>query len=106
MEQRESPKYKVGDRVRVVDSPYEECPFGWAFIMDDFCGRECVIIRTCWNWVFDAFEYHIRAADTGEESSCMWCDHCFIPLITEEDDFDISGTANAEDRENIMAMVI
>ncbi len=80
-----NPRFHVGDYVRVVDSPYNNCPFGWIGEMTRFCGEE-VQIRDAW-WVPDKRTY----AYTVEGSGCAWCVNCFneiadtIPEQTESD---------------------
>ena len=48
MKENPQPKFKKGDIVRVVDEPYEDCPFEWIGEMDDYCGQTAVITSVTW----------------------------------------------------------
>ena len=80
-----NPRFHIGDHVRVVDSPYNDCPFVWIDEMTLFCGKEVRIINAWWNSVNNAYAYII------EGPSCVWCANCFneiadtIPEQTESD---------------------
>lgn len=87
------PKYQVGDRVRVVDTPYFDCKFGWddddSISMTSFCGMEATIMS------IEHYKYHV--ADGYEididDGRYTWCDGCFtsaedIDLI--ESDMDVT----------------
>ena len=82
-ETESSPRFQVGDNVRVVDEPYENCPFHWVDEMTFFCGKEVQIRRVQWIYGTNSYAYEI------EGSSCDWCANCFdetantIPEQTE-----------------------
>ena len=67
-------KYKVGDTVRILDSPYMECPFTWIEEMTDFCGQEARIVNVSWIEHFGAYGYLIDIDECG----CTWCENCFV----------------------------
>lgn len=88
MTNRPEPEFHEGDAVRIVDDPFEGCPFDWADEMDDFCGEETVITGSMWFEHHGEYGYFI-AADNGDYT---WCRNCFaapVPDI-EESDEDIS----------------
>lgn len=78
-----SPRFQVGDNVRVVDKPYINCPFVWIGEMTLFCGKEVQIRYAWWSGGKNAYAYEI------DGSSCIWCANCFdetantIPEQTE-----------------------
>lgn len=80
-----NPRFHIGDYVRVVDSPYTNCPFSWIGEMTQFCGKEVRIIDAWWSFDKNTYTYQI------EGSSCYWCANCFneiadtIPEQTESD---------------------
>lgn len=69
-----SPRFQVGDNVRVVDEPYKNCPFYWIDEMTFFYGKEVQIRRVQWNYEINAYAYEI------EGSSCAWCANCFTEI--------------------------
>lgn len=79
----DSPRFQVGDNVRVVDEPYENCPFCWIDEMTLFCGKEVQIEHRTWIERDNIYAYWIKG------SSCSWCANCFdetantIPEQTE-----------------------
>lgn len=82
-EVRES-MYNVGDVVRVVDTPYNDCPFHWIDEMDEYCGKEAKIISACWIEGHKAYGYAIDIDEYG----CTWCENCFAV----ESDIEESGS--------------
>lgn len=80
-------KFKVGDIVRVVDTPYKDCPFVWVDEMSDFCGEEVKITDVFWIESLNAHGYLI-SEDCGDST---WCENCFVQESDiEESDEDIS----------------
>ena len=78
------PKFKVGDTVVVVDTPYEACPFDWTEDMDELCGEETTITRVDWYDSHKAYGYHI----SGDDGNFVWCENCFMkdePDLTASD---------------------
>ena len=84
-ETESNPRFHIGDHVRVVDSPYNNCPFVWVDEMTLFCGKEVRIIDAWWGFDTNTDTYQI------EGSPCYWCTNCFneiadtIPEQTESD---------------------
>lgn len=80
-------RFKKGDVVRVVDTPYEDCPFEWIDDMDEYCGTETTITDVFWIERRNMYGYYIAADDR----CCTWCENCFVmePDL-EESDSDIS----------------
>lgn len=68
------PRYQKGEIVRVVDEPYEDCPFEWIGAMDDCCGHEARIVDVSWIGRFGAYGYSIDI----DECDCIWCENCFV----------------------------
>ena len=69
-----APIFKIGDVVRVVDSPNDECPYGWNEKMSSYCGFETTIKKVepydhDGGWV-----YRLKI-DGGR---WMWCDNSII----------------------------
>ena len=69
----------VGDKVRVVDTPYRDCPFTWIDDMTNMCGKVVTIIHKEVDNSKGTPYYNIR------ESQWNWCGNCFVPLEPEED---------------------
>lgn len=67
-------KFHVGDYVRVVDEPYDDCPFTWIDEMDIFCGREVLITGVGWSNNYNTYYYEI------EDCDCEWCANCFYEI--------------------------
>lgn len=87
-EERPQRTFQKGDVVRVVDEPYEDCPFEWISEMDECCGKEARITDVIWLGHLKAYGYTIDIDEYG----FTWCENCFdspIPDI-EESDEDIS----------------
>jgi hypothetical protein len=74
VEREPQSKYKVGDTVRILDSPYMECPFTWVEEMTDFCGQEARIVDVSWIEHLGAYGYLIDI----DELCCTWCENCFV----------------------------
>lgn len=86
---RPSPVFNKGDAVRVVDTPYDECPFTWVSEMDKFCGMEVTIAESYWFESRKAYGYYIK-----EDKDCFtWCENCFEPQATEIEESEISTKA-------------
>ena len=80
-------KFKVGDIVRVVDTPYKDCPFVWVDEMTDCCGEEVTITDVFWIESLNAHGYSI-SEDCGVST---WCENCFVQEADiAESDSDIS----------------
>lgn len=86
MTQEPAPKFQVGDIVRVVDTPYEDCPFGWVDGMNRYCGKEVKIDGAIYVKARKMWAYTVRG------TRWSWCENCFEPPIPdiEESDEDIS----------------
>ena len=67
-------KYKVGDRVKIVDRPVE-CKFDWISDMDDYCGKEATIMDVEWSEWARAFYYRIDICIYN------WCENCFVDQV-------------------------
>ena len=80
--------FSEGDTVRIVDEPYEYCPFLWVEEMSDWCGEEVTIGSVEWDEARKAHRYYINE-DDGDFS---WCENCFVHEEIElpESDVDIS----------------
>lgn len=86
-EENPQPRFKKGDIVRVVDEPYEDCPFEWIGEMDDYCGQTAVITSVTWNEWAGAWGYAIDI----DEYCCTWCENCFTEdHDIEESDADVT----------------
>lgn len=72
------PKFNVGDIVRVVDEPYNDCPFLWVSEMTEYCGREVTIAFVDFN---GRDLYRIEE----DYECCAWCENCFVPVSIEPD---------------------
>lgn len=93
------PKYKVGDVVQIVPTPYKDCPFNWTDDMDEWCGKTVVITDCRYSGAYSAYLYRIEPAqceyDRGFNPFRMtwsWCENCFVPFGTDTmaEDFEIS----------------
>lgn len=72
-------EFFVGDEVRVVDEPYEDCPFTWVNDMTKMCGKIVTITNKEMASGKGTYLYNI------EGSGWNWCGNCFVPLEPEED---------------------
>lgn len=70
-------EFFVGDKVRVVDKPYTDCPFTWVSDMTTMCGKTATI--TSKNQSHGTYAYTISG------STWTWCGNCFVPLEPEEE---------------------
>lgn len=77
-------EWNIGDKVTVVDKPYEDCPFGWVDTMDEFCSREAVIIDKQFYGAYGTYRYIIDIDDRFHS----WCGSCF--KVEEEAEFDVA----------------
>lgn len=81
------PKFQVGDVVRIVDTPYMECPFTWVDEMTEYCGKEATITDVFWT---ERHKTHGYTLDI-EDCYCTWCENCFVQEADiEESDSDMS----------------
>lgn len=72
-------EFFVGDEVRVVDTPYMDCPFSWIDDMTKMCGKVATITRKQMDTGKGTYFYNIRG------SQWNWCGNCFMPLEPEEE---------------------
>lgn len=87
MTQEPKPRFQVGDVVRIVDTPYNDCPFSWVEGMDDYCGWEVTIEDVFW---VERHKTHGYLLDC-DDGCCTWCENCFVrEADIEESDSDIS----------------
>lgn len=84
------PRFKEGELVTVVNTPYTDCPFYWMDDMGKYCGCETRIASVTWLSGAKAYRYNIEA----DGCRFAWCENCFETPGTnteiEESDFDIS----------------
>lgn len=76
------PAYQVGDVVRVVDTPYRECPFTWASYMDHYCGCEYTVRSVDYSWYRKTYKYTLEK-DGGHVINIAWCSGCLTPVVDE-----------------------
>lgn len=90
MTQKPEPRFKAGEFVTVVQTPYTDCPFFWIGNMDKYCGYETRIASVTWLSDSKRYKYNIEA----DGCRFAWCENCFETPGTnteiEESDFDIS----------------
>ena len=87
IQEPKQPKYQIGEAVRIVDTPYMDCPFTWVGCMNDFCGKEATIVDLYWNENRKTYGYMIDL----DNYSCTWCENCFvIDQDLEESDADLA----------------
>lgn len=77
------PAYQVGDVVRVVDTPYLECPFTWIPYMDKYCGCECTVRGVEYSWVKRTYKYHLEQDADDIIGGITWCSGCLTPVVEE-----------------------
>lgn len=77
-------EWNIGDKVTVVDEPYEDCPFSWIDTMDEFCSRDAVIVDKQFSDNFGTYYYIINIDDRFHS----WCGNCF--KVEEEAEFDVA----------------
>lgn len=84
-------KYHIGDTVRIVEEPYDSCPFDWISAMDEYCGMSAIITDARYVQWANTWAYTIDI----DESDCSWCEGCFVGLEgspeLEESDTDIES---------------
>lgn len=85
-EKRGHPTFKVGDIVKIVETPFRECPFHWVSPMDDYCGMETVITGMHYSDSFSTYCYYIDADDSGYS----WCSNCFVEVQTDIEESELS----------------
>lgn len=79
-------EFDVGERVRIVGTPYTECPFSWVDSMTQYCSMEAEITAKTWSKRKETYYYRIDI----DRNYHMWCGNCFEALqedvpISEED---------------------
>lgn len=86
MTQEPQSMFQVGDVVRVVATPYTDCPLTWVSDMDYYCGREATISGATYDKNRKHWAYSLKGIPWS------WCENCFEPPIAdiEESDEDIS----------------
>lgn len=82
-----------GNVVRIVEKPYEECLYGWAPGMDDFCGKEYKIQKKEWNEGYKAYVYMLSDL-AGVPQSYYWHEDCFEQSTP---DFPIADESSVDD---------
>ena len=82
-------RFNVGDTVRIVYDPYDDCPFGWVYEMNRYCGMEATIERKHYNDAYCTYAYKVNV----DGQKFTWCEDCFIAgeEIDEQDFLDILG---------------
>lgn len=81
-------RFNVGDVIRIVDTPYHDCPFTWIDEMSDHCGEETTITEVYWSEAYKSYGYRLDCDD----GCCTWCENCFaMEDDIEESDFDMSA---------------
>lgn len=88
VQNRPSPMFNLGDTVRVVDSPFEQCKFVWIRSMDEYCGKEAVISSVRWSRAKGAYRYELSIDEWGHG----WCEGCLEDPSAELEpaDMDVS----------------
>lgn len=76
MKHQHEPMFNVGDVVRIVETPYNDCPFLWIETMSDMCGNTVTIASVEWNLEHSTHLYRIEE-DNGD---IAWCQNCFMPI--------------------------
>lgn len=77
--------FNVGDRVRIVDQPYFDCPFTWVGAMTEYCGMEVTITEAGYGiaeWVPEVYGYRV------DDMFFVWCENCFAQI---EQDFPVAS---------------
>ena len=74
-------EWNVGDVVRIVDAPYEECPFTWVGTMNKYCSRGASICKKRFSEQYNTYQYIIDI-DDGDH---YWCGNCFKAVYKEEE---------------------
>lgn len=74
--------YKVGDIVKVKDSPVN-CVFIWVDSMTKYCGQTATILSARYMERKGAWGYEIDL----DKRWCIWCDNCFEPIIPDLPEF-------------------
>lgn len=78
---REYREFNVGDKVRVVNEPYEDCPFAWVSDMDEMCGELVTISYKGHSAQHNTYYYKVS------EAEWTWCGNCFVAPEDIEEDF-------------------
>lgn len=88
-ETKGNPTYHVGDVVRFVDEPYNQCPFWWTPGMNKYCGVTTEIREVL--WVERSGCYAYKAIGCNNYS---FCKNCFVTQEEEDDtEYDSAMTA-------------
>ena len=66
--------FRIGETVRIVDEPYDDCPFLWVEEMSRWCGEEVTIESVEWDEAEETFRYYI----TEDDGDFSWCENCFV----------------------------
>lgn len=74
-------RFAIGDLVRIVSTPYKDCPFVWTDGMTQYCGKPARIVGAYWHVTYKAHYYYI---DVDNELH-MWCENCFEPIDEEKE---------------------
>lgn len=74
------PKYNVGDKVMICDSPPEHCNVGFAIAMEEYCGQVATIIELTYDAWFDQDVYRLDV-DNGK---WKWSDEIVKGFFVEE----------------------
>lgn len=77
------PAYQVGDVVRVVDTPYLECPFTWVSYMNKYCGCECTVRGVDYSWTHKTYKYRLEQGGDDIIKDILWCSGCLVPVVEE-----------------------
>lgn len=77
-------KYKVGDVVRVIDTPEHKNVY-WVYDMEQLLGQEVVIDYVEYNKGIQGYIYRVKGCGTW-----WWDEDYFIP-IEEEADFEFNS---------------
>lgn len=77
------PAYQAGDVVRVVDTPYLECPFTWVSFMDKYCGCECTVRWAEYSWIHHTYKYCLEQDGDDVINGIIWCSGCLTPAAEE-----------------------
>lgn len=85
-ETKGNPTYHVGEVVRVVDRPYNQCPFWWTPGMNKYCGATTEIKKVPWSESRGCYEYKVFGC-----GNYSFCKNCFAPQ-EEEDDIEYNPT--------------
>lgn len=83
------PIYRVGDKVRIVDKPYADCPFSWVGAMNRYCGHCATIEEVLLELEWGATNEEGYRIDT-DEGEFVWCATCFEPVDEDIEESDVN----------------